>query len=121
MSYQSERLFYWTPRALAIFFAFFISIFALDAFTQERSLAENLIAYAMHLVPSAIIVAVLYVAWKWELPGAVLFAALGLVYWIVIPHSVWEIAVPPVLIGAMFLIHWLTERDDPETPAGHFL
>lgn len=118
MGYQPERLFYWFPRALAIFFAFFVSIFALDAFSQERTLAENLIAYTIHMIPTAIVLGMLYVAWRWELPGAVLFASLGLLYWIVFPHSVWEIALPPVLIGAMFLIHWLWE---PHNTASHIL
>ncbi|MBI4902316.1 MAG: hypothetical protein HY820_01695 [Acidobacteria bacterium] len=115
MSHQSERLFYWTPRAFAILFALFVSVFALDAFSQERSIAENLVAFVMHMIPTAIVAGVLYVAWRWELPGAVLFALLGLLYWSVFPHAAWVIAWPPVLIGAMFLIHWLTEPHGAET------
>ncbi len=103
------RLSLWTPRILAILFALFLSVFALDVFAEPNGFWPTLLALLMHLVPSAIVLVVLVIAWRWEALGAALFCALGIVYLILEwGRFAWTayafISGPLILIGALFLI-----------------
>ncbi|MDO9258074.1 MAG: hypothetical protein Q7U54_21365 [Bacteroidales bacterium] len=74
----SIGIFHWLPRIICILAILFISMFALDAFAPGLTIWEQLGAFAMHLIPSFILLAILIVAWKWELVGGIIFALLGL-------------------------------------------
>jgi hypothetical protein len=108
------RLSLWFPRILAILFALFLSVFALDVFAEPNGFWPTLLALLMHLVPSAIVVLVLAIAWRWEALGATLFCALGIVYllfeWGRFAWTAYAfIAGPLILIGALFLADWLRQ------------
>ena len=111
MSPITRRLLFWTPRVLTILFAVFVSAFALDVFGEHYGPGQLLVALGMHLIPTALIVAALLVAWRWEWVGAVLFFGLGAAY-IVTVHgrASWDwylfIAGPAFLIGLLFLLNW---------------
>jgi len=73
----------------------------------------------MHLIPSFILLAILLVAWKWELIGGIIFIAIGLLLTpVVYVHnynmngSVWmsltviaTINLPFIVMGILFVIH----------------
>jgi len=110
MAAITRRALYWTPRVLCIAFAIFLSMFALDVFSEGYSFWQTLVALMIHLVPTAIIVVVLALAWRWEWVGAVLFAAAGMTYLIQArghPDWVMTISGPLFLIAALFLANWL--------------
>ena len=111
MSHSAARLLYWSPRSLAIAFALFVSIFALDVFDEAHGFWPTTLALLIHLIPVALIVAVLAAAWRWEWVGAVLFSLLAALYaWQVLPrHMDWAaiMATPLLLIAALFLANWL--------------
>ena len=69
----SIRLIHWIPRVICILAILFISMFAADAFAPELTIWQQLGAFLMHLIPSFILLALLIVAWKWELIGGVDF------------------------------------------------
>ena len=99
----------WTPRALCVAFALFLSLFALDVFGEGLSFWKTLLALVMHLIPTTVVVAVLVLAWRWEWIGAVGFAALGLGYMVRMPqHPNWWIVIsgPLFLVAALFGIGW---------------
>jgi len=111
MSPVARRLLFWTPRILGIAFALFITIFAMDVFNEHYSLPQLLVALGMHLIPTALIVAALAVAWRWEWAGAVLFFGLGAAYivlmWGRFGLSTYAlIAGPALLTGLLFLLNW---------------
>jgi hypothetical protein len=115
MGRTGERVLFWAPRALGIAFALFISVFALDVFEEHLPLAKLLIALAVHLIPTGIIVVVLALAWKREWLGFVGFVALGLLYMWTTRHRFDVIAYliisgPAFLIGLLFLANWLRRR-----------
>lgn len=56
----------------------FISLFAFDVFSPERTFWQNLVGLLIHLIPSFILIAILLVAWKWELAGGIVITILGL-------------------------------------------
>src|SRR6266487_3702862 len=77
MNETAKRAFYWAPRILCIAFAAFLTIFATDVFTTPYDFWHRALALLMHLVPSAIVLAVLAVVWRWEWVGVIAFPLLA--------------------------------------------
>ena len=104
-----RRLLFWSPRVLCIAFAIFVSLFALDVFKEGLGVAKTILALTIHLIPTAIIAAVLAVSWRREWVGGILFVALGIFYltW-ARHHPSWVVVIsgPLFLVGALFLLNW---------------
>jgi hypothetical protein len=107
-----KPILFWTPRVLCLLFAVFLSLFALDVFGEHYGFWRTILALFMHLVPTAIVLVILAISWRWELVGALSFAALGAYY----VFTTWgrmhwsahlAIAGPLFLVGAMFAIDWV--------------
>jgi hypothetical protein len=111
---MNKKFLYWLPRILGILFAIFISIFALDAFGEGNPFLEAVVGFLIHLIPTYIVIAVLLIAWKWELVGGILFILVGASYlvWAHILH--WTafllIGGPPILIGILFIAAHLSSK-----------
>ena len=112
MNTSKRRVFFWIPRVLCILFAMFLSLFALDVFSEGYGFWEAILALLIHLVPVYIVVIALCIAWRWEWVGAILFIALALFY------PVWSegrfhwsaylvISGPLVLLCVLFLFNWI--------------
>lgn len=104
-----DRLFYWLPRSLAIFFIVFLSLFALDVF-GAGPLGAQLVGFFIHLIPSYVLLLVLAFAWKKEKAGGILFMLLGVVFTLFfrINEIIYFMTVsyPVFLIGVLFLLHY---------------
>jgi hypothetical protein len=74
----STKVLYWTARILCILAILFISLFALDSFSSERTFWQNTTAFLMHLIPSFVLLASLIIAWKWEKVGGIILTIIGL-------------------------------------------
>ncbi|HII30170.1 hypothetical protein COT48_01480 [Candidatus Woesearchaeota archaeon CG08_land_8_20_14_0_20_47_9] len=99
------RALYWLPRVMGIFFAVFISLFALDAFRGGFSLP----GFAIQLIPALIVVAALITAWKSELIGGAILVILGCLYimvaWARFPLTAYlVISAPLFVIGGLFIV-----------------
>ncbi len=70
----------WFPRITVIAFALFISLFAGDAFTEGGITWRQLGGFFLHLIPTAITLVLLWVAWKHRMVGGLLFVIWGLVF-----------------------------------------
>jgi len=92
-----KKILYWLPRILAILFIIFISLFALDVFSEKNWP----LALLMHLIPSFILTILTIIAWKNELAGGIFFILAGFVA-ILFFHST-IISVPVFFIGSLFL------------------
>lgn len=111
MTETSKRLVYWAPRVLAIAFAAFLGIFALDVFSSPGDFRQKTLALFMHLIPTAIVLVILALAWRREWIGAILFPLLGVLYltsaWGRFDWSTYfVIGGPLIALGALFLINW---------------
>jgi len=116
MTSLSKRMLFWMPRALAIAYIAFISLFALDAFSEGHGFWQILLALTMHLVPTFVLIVVLVLAWRWEWVGTTFYGAAGLLYviWVLqrpISDAIrllWilTIAGPAFLVAALFLANW---------------
>lgn len=104
------KFIYLMPRALAILFIVFLSIFALDVFAEDYTVLETIVALFMHLIPSFIVILVLIASWKEELIGGVLFVILGIAYFIMSWGKATPVAYvfmigPVFLTGILFLLN----------------
>jgi hypothetical protein len=70
---MTRMILYWAPRILTIFAILFMMMFSLDCFGENETLKNQLICLFMHNIPAFICVIVLFIAWKWELIGGVIF------------------------------------------------
>lgn len=111
MNISSKRLLFWTPRAVCVGFAIFLSLFALDVFGEGYGIGKTLLALSIHLIPVYIVLALLALAWRWEWIGALGFAGLAAWYakgvWHHHPDWVVTFAGPLLVIAALFFINWL--------------
>ena len=92
MKMTTKRLLYWLPRVLCILFAMFLSMFALDVFSEDHAPGETVLALIIHLIPTYLVVIALVVAWRWEWVGAIMFIALALFYLITSRGQGWIIS-----------------------------
>lgn len=107
------QLLYWAPRALCIVFALFISMFALDVFGEGQGFWQTLVALGMHLVPTFLLLVILWASWRREWVGGVLFPLLGAFYIVWAwnkPFAGWWVSLliagPLLLTGVLFLLNW---------------
>ena len=123
MSHLSKRCLFWAPRALWIVFIAFLSLFAMDVFSEHLGLWRTALALTMHLIPSFVLIAALILAWLWEWIGAALYAAAGLLYvvWVAsmsrpVPPAmrlIWALCIagPAFLIAGLFLANWMKHSE----------
>ena len=124
----ATRLPHWLPRTLCILAILFVSMFALDAFAPGLTIWQQLGAFAIHLIPSFVLLALLLIAWRWELVGGIALAATGLVLSVPVfglnyrrTHSIGAslgiilmITLPFVVVGVLFVVnHYLKKKSCP--------
>ena len=115
-----SKYLYWAPRVLAILFIAFLSIFALDVFGEGYGFLELLIALFMHLIPALILVGVLWVAWRREKVGGIIFVIIGFLFTIFFRTysnliGFLLISFPVFLIGFLFWINKPEVKKGTET------
>ena len=76
----SVEVYHWLPRVLCILSILFITMFALDAFTPNLTIWQQIAGFLMHLIPSFVLLGLLMVAWKWEFIGGIIFILIGLAF-----------------------------------------
>jgi hypothetical protein len=121
---KSIKLFHWIPRILCIIAILFISMFALDSFSEGTSFWTQLGAFLIHLIPSFFLLIILIVSWRWELTGGILFMVIGLGLTPFVYHLnynmnnsvlmslgiVLMITIPFVVVGALFIMSYNLKR-----------
>ena len=115
MNKAGSRVLFWTPRILSLLFAAFISIFAADTFGEEYGFWDTLLRLTLHLIPTAVVLAILAISWRREWVGGILFTALGALYLVLFwGRFHWSayaaISGPLFLIGLLFLGSWWCRR-----------
>jgi hypothetical protein len=80
----SFKILYWIPRILGILAILFVSMFALDSFSPERTFWQNTAAFVIHLIPSFVLLALLIFAWKCEKTGGFIMLVFSLAFSILV-------------------------------------
>ena len=97
------------PRILGIIFIAFLSLFALDTFSEDWPWYEKIIGSFIHLLPSFVLTVFLVMAWKKYLFGSLMFIAGG-VFYIFLSWGKMElftyfiISGPAFLVGTLFIL-----------------
>jgi hypothetical protein len=119
---------HWTPRILCLLTILIIGMFAMDSFSSDRNIWQNLGALMIHLLPSITLLVFLLIAWKWELPGGIILIVLGLawsifVYIINVQRTgssgkaflvILMLGIPLVLAGVLFIISHYVKKPDKQ-------
>jgi hypothetical protein len=121
----STRVIYWTARIICIVAILMISMLALDSFSSEHSLWQNIAAFLIHLLPSFLLLSVLIIAWRHENAGGILMMIIGAVLSVrvfkinygerhfTLMQSIINVSIvglPFVVAGALFLISHHSKR-----------
>jgi hypothetical protein len=98
----------WVPRVLGVAFVLFLSLFAFDAFDTPGGPLAVAAAFAIHLIPSAVLLVVVALAWRREWVGAVLFVGAAVFYaaWAQRLDWVLIIAGPLVVVATAYALAW---------------
>jgi prolipoprotein diacylglyceryltransferase len=123
----STKILHWTARILCILAILFISLFALDSVSSERTFWQNATALLMSLIPSFVLLAVLIIAWKWEKTGGIILTIIGLALCIFVfvlnykrnhfsvaisLKNALMLAIPFVLAGILFILsHYRKKKE----------
>ena len=110
----TKTLLYWFPRILGVACVLFLSLFALDVFSEYTGWSIVL-PLLIHLAPALLLLVAVAIAWKYDLFGTYVFFGFALWYvWSAGLDRPWSwyafIAGPAALVGALFLAHWLYAR-----------
>jgi hypothetical protein len=104
------RTILWAPRVLAVAVSLFLAVFSLDEITGTTNIFEALPYVMIHLLPSAIVLAVVALSWRREWIGAVLFVALAAAYAVAArAHLSWVAVIsgPLIVAGALYAWSWM--------------
>ena len=123
----STKVLYWTARILCILAILFVSLFALDSVSSERTFWQNATALLMSLIPSFVLLAALIIAWKWEKTGGIILTIIGLALSIFVfilnykrnhfsvansLKNALILAIPFVLAGVLFILsHYRKKKE----------
>ena len=108
-----EKSLRWVARILTILFAGFLGIFSLDVFEENYGFWMTVVDLLMHLIPSFIILLVLWISWKErEWIAALIYLLLAIVYlifsWNKFPlFNCFVIAGPLLLISILNGYCWI--------------
>lgn len=114
MTTRPGKLVQWSPRILGILVCLFLGLFSLDAFEGQRTFAQPITDFAIHLTPMLILLAVVVIAWRWEWVGALFFTGVAVAYaYAARTHVSWIpiIAGPLLMVGILFFWSWISRRN----------
>jgi len=113
MKRPSRTLLLWSPRILAILLCAFLSLFALDAFGNGKTLGGALPDFAVHVTPVLVLLAIVGVSWRWEWVGGLVFTGLAAGYaYVARDHVSWVLCIsaPLLIVGVLYLWSWRRHR-----------
>ena len=108
----------WWARIITIVYAAFISIFAMDVFSEGYGVVNTAVALFMHLLPTFLIVLVLILSWRREWIGGIVFLILGVIYVYVSSGKIdWGgiamIGIPLFLLSILYFVGWVQRKRQP--------
>jgi hypothetical protein len=109
----------WIPRIICILFIGSISLFACDAFGHDTGFWKTLLAFLAHLLPTFLVMFILYLSWKRAWTGGIFFILAGFAYifWKGVMYPV--IFIPLFLVGILFLLSWLFRKEIEEAKSNY--
>ena len=109
----------WTPRILSMVFIAFLFLMSFDVFEEGSGFWPTAGAFVMHSLPALVLLAILLIAWKREIVGAIGFILAGLAYVVLVFWNdfewyklAWAAQISGLswLTGTLFLIVWRKKK-----------
>ena len=109
MKNARSQLILWAPRLTGLGLALMLGLFAADVLSGDYGIVGALVATAMHLIPSLLVLELVLVGWRHEGVAAASFVGLAVFYastmaerlaWIIL------VAGPLVIVSALFFCSW---------------
>ncbi len=99
----------WIPRIITTIFILFLSLLALDAFSDETSFSQQFLGFIIHLIPSFVLIIILVLSWKHPIGSGVAFIFIAIVFTLFFDtyeniFSFLTISLGPATIGGLFVI-----------------
>lgn len=104
-----KKIFLWAPRILGLIFIVFLSLFALDVFT-DYSGWEIILPLIIHLLPTLFLLFILIVSFILPLFGSISFLVIALLYVIFMKQLFLIIFLPLIVISLLFFVSWLLKK-----------
>jgi hypothetical protein len=112
------KLIYWTPRIAGILIILFVSLFALDVFSEGYTAREAVIAFFIHMLPSIGLAIALALGWRWEWIGFLTFLGMAAYFMRHMRGDIGDAAGifllfvgPMLLIALLFGVNWLWRKE----------
>lgn len=101
--------------SLGVLYAVALLVFAADVFNHEQNIAQTFYDLLLHLLPTAVILLIVFVAYNRPLIGAIIYLVLGLMYiitgWARMHWSAHVlIAGPLLLLSALYITAWKSNK-----------
>jgi hypothetical protein len=98
-----------------ILYAFALLVFAADVFNNEQNIAQTFYDLLLHLIPTAVILLIVVVAYNRSLIGAIIFLVLGLMYiitgWANLHWTAHVLIAGPLLVlSALYITAWKSTK-----------
>ena len=109
---MASKILYWIPRILTILSILFMTMFSFDVFGGNESFGMKMLGFLIHNIPVLILIAILIIAWKWEVAGGALFILASITGTLFFhsfsgnPGSLIVIS-PFLLTGILFILHYV--------------
>lgn len=112
MNNTLKSILFWTPRALMTLFALFLVVFSFDVFGNGEPFWTVVAGFLIHNIPTFVLLLVIWLTWRREWIGGVIFVLLGLAYIVLTlgkVHISAQIIIGglPILIGLLYLLNWI--------------
>lgn len=107
-----KKTLYWFPRIVSFLFALFIGMFSLDSFDGKSSIGDQFIGFAIHNIPTVIILIISIISLKKDIVGAVFFFLISVIL-IYITGNKLDVArffllvFPALLISLLFVYNYI--------------
>ena len=100
---------------LGVLYAVALLVFAADVFNHEQNIAQTFYDILLHLLPTAVVLLIVVVAYNRPLIGAIIYLVLGLMYiitgWARMHWSAHVlIAGPLLLLSALYITAWKSNK-----------
>jgi len=111
---MNNKILFYIPRVLAILFIAFLSIFALDVFSEYKGF-NVIVPLFMHLLPEIILLIALIIFWKKDFVNAAIFLFIAIFYIFVLGPGerislYLTISGPALLVSILFLVNWIYNK-----------
>ena len=105
---------------LGLVVALYLGMFALDAFTGEKSLTEKVGDFLVHLAPAAFILATVLLSWGRYWIGTLVFSGLAVYYALTtLDRMDWVLAIsgPLLFVALLYGLNWWRGKGEAKAEA----